>query len=526
VVREYDFIVVGSGFGGSVSALRLVEKGYSVAVLERGKRYRSEDFPKTNWNVRKFLWAPKLLCYGIQAITLLRDVLILHGSGVGGGSLVYSNVLLEPPNEIFSSPGWPGSVNWLEALAPHYATAQHMLGATTARCQTELDDMLESIAKDMGRGSTFHPTEVAVFFGEPDKTVPDPYFNGEGPERSGCNQCGGCMCGCRYNAKNTLDKNYLYLAEKRGVTVIPETEVTDILPRGPAEYEIRTKRVTDFILKRKETFRSKGIVLAAGVLGTVPLLFRCRDRGSLVRISDRVGTFVRTNSEALVGATARERDVDYSKGISIASGFYPDDDTHIEMVRYGAGHDFMGTLGTILTGGGGKVPRWVRLLGSVFRHPLDFARLLTPFGWAKRTGILLVMQPAHNHLRLDLKRRWWWPFSKLVDSEWSSDAKVPKFFPVANDAAERLAEKMDGIPSSLLPEVVFHLTSTAHILGGCPMGGSPSEGVIDPYGRVFGYENLYIADGSIIPANLSVNPSLTITALSEWVMSHIPAKHQ
>jgi cholesterol oxidase len=525
-VRDYDFIVVGSGFGGSVSALRLAEKGYSVAVLERGKRFRAEDFPKTNWNIRKFLWLPKLFCYGIQAITLLRDVLILHGSGVGGGSLVYSNVLLEPPDDVFSSPGWPRGEDWRRILTPHYETAKRMLGATTARCQTELDDMLESIARDLDRGDTYHPTDVGVFFGEPDETVPDPYFNGEGPERTGCNHCGGCMSGCRYNAKNTLDKNYLYLAEKKGVTVIAETEVTDIRPTDPTGYEIHTKKVTDFVLKRTKTFRTRGIILAGGVLGTVPLLFRCRDRGSLSHISPKLGTFVRTNSEALVGATARKRSVDYSKGISIASGFYPNDDTHIEMVRYGAGHDFMGTLGTLLTGGGGRVPRWIRLIGNMFRHPLDFARLIIPFDWARRTGILLVMQPLHNYMRLTLKRRWWWPFSKVVDSKWSSEAKVPKFFPVANDTAERLAQKMDGIPGSLLPEVLFHLTSTAHILGGCPMGESPEEGVIDPHGRLFGYENFYIADGSIIPVNLSVNPSLTITALSEWVMSHVPAKDQ
>jgi cholesterol oxidase len=263
--------------------------------------------------------------------------------------------------------------------------------------------------------------------------------------------------------------------------------------------------------------------LAGGVLGTVPLLFRCKDRGSLPYISNQLGTFVRTNSEALVGSTARGRDVDYSQGIAIASGFYPNDDTHIEMVRYGAGHDFMATLGTLLTGGGGRVPRWSRLAGNILRHPVDFVRLLIPFGWAKRTGILLVMQPLHNYMSLKIKRRWWWPFSKKVDSEWSTEAAVPKFFPVANDVAERLAVKMNGIPGSLLPEVLFHLTSTAHILGGCPMGERPEEGVLDPYGRVFGYENFYIADGSIIPVNLSVNPSLTITALAEWVMSHVPA---
>ncbi len=520
---DYDFVIVGSGFGGSVSALRLAEKGYSVAVIERGKRYRAHDFPKSNWNVRKFLWAPKLACYGIQAITFLRDVLILHGSGVGGGSLVYSNVLLVPPDEVFESPGWPGPSDWRSQLAPHYATAKRMLGVTTAHCQTELDHMLEDIARDMGRESTYHPTEVGVFFGEPDQTVSDPYFDGEGPERTGCNHCGGCMSGCRYNAKNTLDKNYLYLAEKKGVTILPETEVRDIRTLPGGGYELDTRRITG-ILKGRRTICSKGVVMSAGVLGTVPLLFRCRDRGSLPEISAKLGSFVRTNSEALVGATARTSAVDYSKGISIASGFHPDDNTHIELVRYGAGDDFMGTLSTLLTGGGGQLPRWLRWLGNIIRRPVDFARTLVPFGWAKRTGILLVMQPLHNYMSLRLKRRWWRPWSKKITSEWASDSKVPKYFPVANDVAKRLGEKMNGYPGSLLPEVLFHLTSTAHILGGCPMGETPEDGVIDPKGRLFGYDNFYVADGSIIPANLSVNPSLTITALSEWVMSHIPDK--
>ncbi len=393
---DYDFIVVGSGFGGSVAALRLAQKGYSVAVLERGKRFGAEDFAKTNWNFRKFLWSPRLFCYGIQAITFLRDVLVLHGSGVGGGSLVYANVLLEPPEEVFLSPGWPASINWREKLAAHYETARRMLGATTARCQTELDHMLESIAEDMGRAETYHPTQVGVFFGEPDETVSDPYFDGEGPERTGCNSCGGCMTGCRYNAKNTLDKNYLYLAEQKDVAIFPETDVSDIRPLPSGGYEVQTHRVTDWLIQRKRHFRSRGIVMAAGVLGTVPLLFRCADGGSLPRLSPKLGTLVRTNSEALVGATTRDSKTDYSKGIAIASGFYPKDDTHVEMVRYASGQDFMSTLATLMAGGGGRVPRWLRLLGSIVRHPIDFLRTANPMGWARRSGILLVMQPLRQ----------------------------------------------------------------------------------------------------------------------------------
>ncbi len=521
---DFDYVIIGSGFGGSVSALRLSEKGYKVAVLERGKRWASGDFPRTNWNVRKYLWAPKIFCYGIQAITLLRDVLILHGCGVGGGSLVYANTLLIPPDNVFEDPRWRALGNWKDDLAPHYATAQRMLGVTTAECQTETDHMLREIAKDMGRAATYAPTQVGIFFGEPGKTVSDPYFGGAGPERSGCLQCGGCMVGCRHNAKNTLDKNYLYLAEKQGATVIPELEVRAIHALSGGGYEIYAVRITDAIFKRRRRFRTRGIVLAAGVLGTVPLLLKCKSKGSLPRISDQIGNYVRTNSEALVGSRSRRRDADYSKGIAIASGFKPDGHTHIEMVRYGAGQDFMSLLSTFLVGGGPPWPRPIRFVGAVLRHPLQFLRFVNPLGWAKRSGILLVMQSLPNHLSLSLRRPWYWPFSKKITSVWNSSAKVPKYFPLANEVAERLAQKMDGDASSNLPEVVLNVTSTAHILGGCPMGRNAEEGVIDRHGRVFGYDNFYIADGSIIPVNLSVNPSLTITALSEWVMSHVAEK--
>jgi len=521
---DFDFLIVGSGFGGSVSALRLSEKGYNVGVLERGKRWRTEDFPKTNWNVRKYLWAPLLRCFGIQAITVLSDVMVLHGTGVGGGSLVYANTLLVPPDEVFDDPRWRELGDWKQLLAEHYATARRMLGVVTAHCQTETDHMLQEIASDLGRGDTFHPTEVGVFFGEPGKRVPDPYFGGRGPDRVGCTLCGGCMVGCRHGAKNTLDKNYLYLAEQLGTQIIPETEVLDIRELAGGGYEVETRTITDWPVKRRRTYRARGLVLSGGVLGTVPLLLKCQARGSLSRLSPRLGNFVRTNSEALVGASASRHDVDYSRGIAIASGFHPEPRTHIEMVRYGRGQDFMALLCTILVGGGPPWPRPLRFLAAIARHPLQFLSRLVPFGWAHRSGVLLVMQSLANHMSLKLKRRWYWPFSRRVDSVWDSPEKVPKYFPLANQMAERLAEKMDGHASSGLAEVVLNLTSTAHILGGCPMGATAEDGVIDRQGRVFGYDNFYIADGSIVPVNLSVNPSLTITALSEWVMSGIAVK--
>ena len=519
---QFDYIVIGSGFGGSVSALRLAEKGYSVAIVERGKRWQAKDFPQTNWNVRKYLWAPKLFCYGIQALTFLRDTMILHGCGVGGGSLVYANTLLVPPDRVFEDSHWSRFGDWKSRLRDHYATAQKMMGVTTARCQTEADHLLQQVAKDMGCGDTYHPTQVAVYFGDPGKTAPDPYFDGAGPDRSGCTLCGGCMVGCRHNAKNTLDKNYLYFAEQCGVQIIPETAVQDIRQLPDGGYEVETVSVAAKFFKRKRNLKSHGIVVAGGVLGTIPLLMKCRERGSLSRLSDQLGRYVRTNSEALTGSTSRSSKVDYSRGIAISSGFHPDANTTVEMCRYGSGQDFMSTLCTLLVSGGPPWPRWMRFLAAVLLSPLTFLRLLNPVGWARRSGIVLVMQSLPNHMSLKLSRRWFWPLGSRLTSELDSDRAVPKYIPVANEIAERLAEKMDGDASSSLPEVLLNIGTTAHILGGCPMGEDRNEGVIDQYGRVFGYDNFYIADGSIIPVNLSVNPSLTILALSEWIMSHVP----
>ena len=519
---DYDYIVIGSGFGGSVSALRLAEKGYSVAVLEMGKRFTTEDFPKTTWQVRKHLWKPKWMMYGIFQITRLKDMQIFHGAGVGGGSLVYANTLLKPPAKVFKDPRWPDDDSWEEKLSPHYELAKFMLGATEAKSIYPADEALrELVDGDMGCGNTFKKHTVGVYFGESGKTVADPYFNGEGPERTGCIECGACMVGCRYNAKNTLDKNYLYLAEQRGVDIIPETRVIDIQPLEEGGYVLETEESTKLFNKKRGALRAKGVVVSASVLGTVNLLAQCKERGSLPKLSNRLGDYVRTNNEALLSISAKNDTVDYGRGIAISSGAHPDAYTHVEMVRFGNVADSLMVLTTLLTGAGKPWPRWLRLVGNIVTKPIDFLKTLWAFGQSKRTTIVLVMQPLTSHLKLRLKKKFW---GAKLDTELIPGQEVPHYMPQANEITNKLANKLDGIPQSLLADVIGSTGSTAHILGGATMGSSPEEGVCDAKGRVYGYDNLYVADGSIVPANLGVNPSLTITALAEYVMSHVPDK--
>ncbi len=522
MTTDYDYIVIGSGFGGAVAACRLSEKGYKVCVIEKGRRFASRDFPKTNWNFKKYFWLPALGCTGIQAMTLLKDVFILHGTGVGGGSLVYANNLLIPPDEVLQDPRW-GPGDWKTRLMPFYHTARKMLGAVTSKVTVPGDDLLKEIAAEFGREDTFHVNDVGIYFGEKGVTVPDPYFEGRGPERTGCELCGGCMVGCRYGAKNTLDVNYLYLAEKAGAVIIPEHEVTDVQPLDGGGYQVSARRVTGFRHSMTQ-LTSKGVVFSAGVLGTVKLLYQCKVRNHLPGISDQLGNFVRTNSEALVGARASRYDTDYSKGIAITSGVYPDKDTHIETVRYGKSQDSMSLLATLLTGGGSPWPRPIRLLGNIIRHPIKFLQSLSPFGWAERTTILLVMQTISNYLRLEYKRRWWRLGGRSLNSNWNTDEKIPSYIPVANEYARRMAAKKNGIAFSILPEVLLNTSSTAHILGGCVMSETPEQGVIDYSGKIHGFDQLYVIDGSIVPVNLGVNPSLTITALAEYILNQIPEK--
>ncbi len=514
--------VVGSGFGGSVCALRLTEKGYRVAVLEAGKRWTKDNLPETNWDLRNYLWFPKLGMRGFQRMSLLRDVFILSGSGVGGGSVVYANTLYEPLNVFWADPIWAEIADWRDELAPHFDQAKRMLGVIPYPGDTPSDRVLRSIADRMGVADTFHPTDVGVYFGQPGERVADPYFGGEGPDRVGCINCGGCMVGCRYEAKNTLDRNYLYLAEKQGVVVRAETEVIDIEPLQEGGYRLTTDRPGAVVRHRKETVTAEHVILAAGSLGTQKLLHRLKEEGRLPNLSDRLGTLVRTNSEAIVGAVAQPKtDVDYSQGIAITSSIHLDEHTHIEPVRYPEGSNAMGTLSTLIVDGGGRIPRPLRFVLTILRHPVRFLRSLSVRNWANRSVILLVMQSRDNSLVTFRKRGF---FGGRLTSRQGHGEPNPSWIPEANKAARHAAVAMDGMALGSIFEALLNTPTTAHIIGGCPIGVNKETGVIDPYHRVFDYPGLHVVDGSAITANLGVNPALTITAKAERAMAMWPNK--
>ncbi len=519
---DFDFIVIGSGFGGSVSAHRLTEKGYRVAVLDMGKRYLPADYPKTDWDVRKFFWKPLLKWHGIFRMTLFRDVLVVSGVGVGGGSLVYANTLLIPPDKVWDDPKWARLKDWKRLMPAHYETARKMLGVTTNPYLGTADKLLREAAEQQGFAETFYPTEVGIYFGEEGKTAPDPYFGGEGPARTGCILCGGCMMGCRHDSKNNLTRNYLYFAEKHGARVFPERMAVDVRPiNGRADggdgYEVHTVDSTRWF-KRKRIFTARGVVFSAGVLGTLRLLMEMREKGSLPNLSDQLGECVRTNSESVIGVRMRDKQIDMSDGIAIGSGIYIDEDTHIEAARYPKGSDALGMMTTMLTRGTPGIGRVLVWFGTVLRHPVRFLRTLNPFGFARSTLILLVMQTLDNRLSMRLKRSRLPPFRKKLQSDGEG---IPTYIPAANRFAEKIGEAMGGIPVTMQTEIFFNVPTTGHILGGAVMGASPEEGVIDSQNRVFNYKNLYVCDGSMIGANLGVNPSLSITALTEHAMSHV-----
>lgn len=532
MVADYDVLIIGSGFGGSVSALRLTEKGYRVGVLEAGRRFEDQDMAKTSWDLRKFLWMPKLGMYGIQRIHLLRNCMILAGAGVGGGSLNYANTLYVPPEPFFADRQWAHITDWRAELMPHYDQATRMLGVVTNPTFTDADRILKEVADDMGVGDTFVPTPVGVFFGEdgkkePGKTVPDPYFGGAGPARTGCIECGSCMTGCRYGAKNTLLKNYLGLAESAGAQVIPMTTVTGFDEQPDGSWKVHTNRTGRWLRKKKHTYTASTVILAAGTWGTQQLLHKMRDTGRLPKLSDKLGVLTRTNSESIVGAgRLRVRDdLDLTHGVAITSSIHPTADTHIEPCRYGKGSNAMGLLQTLMTDGvlpdGTGVPRWKQLIQSAQSDPKGTLRLLNPRRWSERTMIALVMQHLDNSITTYTKKSKF-GFRRMVSKQ-GHGLPNPTWIPAGNEVTRRIAKKIDGVAGGTWGEL-FNIPLTAHFLGGATIGDSVENGVIDPYHRVHGYPTLLVVDGAAISANMGVNPSLSITAQAERAASLWPNK--
>ncbi len=521
-MADVDVLVIGSGFGGSVSALRLAEKGYRVQVLEAGRRWEDADFPRTSWRLRRFLWAPRLGLTGIQRIHVLRDVVVLAGAGVGGGSLVYANTLYVPPARFFADPQWSAITDWATELAPYYDQAARMLGVVDTPTMSPSDEVMKAVADEMGVGHTFRLAPVGVYFGEGAGVEhPDPFFGGAGPARRGCTSCGECMTGCRHNAKNTLPKNYLALAERAGVTVTPMTTAVAIRERAGGGFEVDTVRSGAWSHRRRRTITADQVIVAAGALNTQRLLLRMRDEGALPRLSPMLGRLSRTNSESLLGAVAPMSGTDYSEGVAITSSFFPDPDTHVEPVRYGHGSNSMGLLQSVMTVPRPGSPRWRVWGGELVRQRANAVRLLNVRRWSQRTVISLVMQTVDSSLTLAGRRtrggRW------RLTTQQDASRPAPTYIPVAQEVAQRVADRIGGIAGGTVFENV-DAALTAHFVGGCVIGADAEHGVVDAYQRAFGHPGLHILDGSTITANLGVNPSLTITAQAERAMALWPVR--
>lgn len=532
MTQHYDWIIVGSGFGGSVSALRLVEKGYRVLVIEKGRRFKPSDFPKTNWDLKRWMWLPRLGMKGIFQMSFFQHVTILHGVGVGGGSLVYANTLPTPRDDFFEADSWAHLANWKDELAPHYKTAKRMLGATKNPVKTKADKVLEEVARDIGRSEHFHETEVGVFFGKPGESVADPYFDGEGPDRVGCTYCGACMTGCRVGAKNTLDRNYLYLAERRGLTILAETEVTAVRPTGVGgaasgpRYRVETRN--SFQSSDTATLSADNVVFSGGVMGTLPLLLAMREQaGGLPALSARLGDFVRTNSESLIGIVSTDKDINLSKGVAITSILHTDEHSHLEPCRYGKGSGFFRTMVLPHTPSETLAGRAASGLAAFAKSPRRWLKAYTVDDFAKRSQVMLYMRTLDGTISMRFGRSVFNGFRRGLVTTLDDPKAAPKaFMSEASELAERFAGKVKGVTGSLLTEFLLGTPSTAHILGGACMGDTAADGVINANHEVFGYEGLYVIDGSAVSANPGVNPSLTITALAERAMSKIPAKSQ
>lgn len=531
--HDYDYVIVGSGFGGSVSAYRLRQKGYRVLVVEQGRRWTPDNLPKTNWKIWDYLWRPFLGLKGFLNLRLFRHVMVLHGNAVGGGSVTYAQTLLVPPDSVWDDGNWAGLDNWAATMPQHYETAKKMLGVTVNKRPAAADEKLREMARVAGVEESFYLTDVGVFFGEegdaPGTEYPDPYFGGEGPARQSCQACGGCMTGCRFGAKNTLDKNYLYLAEKNGVEVRAETKVVDVRPQGAADgsdgYTVTMEHTFARFFKQQSTVTAQNVIFAASSLGTQELLFQLKEKGALPNVSDDLGKRVRTNSESILGVRYPGSDQDLSKGVAIGSGIYIDKHTHIEAVRYSDGSNLLSGLLTVLTGGKpgpSRILAWMlAMLRLLISHPIRGVRSLLPWRWSRETVIFLVMQTIDGHLNIHWKRPWYWPFGKTLTTH---GEPIPSYIPEANAFTQKVAAATGGVGLSSFSEIAFNVPMTAHCMGGCAMSDSPQTGVIDSQNRVFNYQNLYVVDGSMLSANLGVNPSLTITALAERAMTFIPVK--
>jgi cholesterol oxidase len=521
---DFDWLVVGSGFGGSVAAHRLREKGYDVGVLECGRRFEDDELPRSTWDLRRYFWAPRLGMRGIFRLTIFKHVTIASGAGVGGGSLGYANTLYRARRRFYEDPQWAGLADWEGALAPHYDEAERMLGVVAYDQDDPADDLLREFAREIGVEDTYAKTRVGVFLdGRPGERVEDPYFGGAGPDRTACLRCGRCMVGCPHGAKNTLVKNYLWLAERAGARVLPERMVVDVRPLGAPDgsdgYAVTSERPGAWVRRDRRTHTARGVVLAAGPLGTNRLLAACRLNGSLPRLSQRLGELVRTNSEAILAVTLPDGAPDITRRVSITGSIYPDPDTHLETVVYGDAGDSISALYTVMVGDGSRVTRPLKLAAAVARRPVTFLRLFDPRGWSRRTIIVLVMQTLDNAIALRARRTR--GGGVRLQTEQDPGRPIPTFIPVANRFATWLAERTGGVAQSSLMEALANVPSTAHILGGAVIGADASSGVVDARQRVFGYENLLVCDGAAVPANVGVNPSLTITAMAEHAISHV-----
>ncbi len=517
----YDYVIIGSGFGGSVSALRLAQKGYSVLVIEKGKWFKPKDFPKTNWDLKSWLWEPRLKFHGFFKMTYLNHVTILSGVGVGGGSLTYANTLPIPKKEFFTSGSWKGLRDWEEELEVHYKEAHRMLGAEENPYLGPADNLIKNVAEDLGKEACFSPAKVAVHFGIPGKTYKDPYFKGKGPERKGCTQCGACMTGCRYNAKNTLDKNYLYLAQQLGVEIIAEHEVFDVIPIDKTNtkkgyYVFYNGSINK---EKKQSITAKNIIFSGGVLGTVPLLLKLKKNNSLPNLSEMLGCNIRTNNESLLLVTSTEKkSKDYTKGIAIGSILHIDENSHLEPVRYGKGSSFFKLLTIPSVQHKYAIVRILGIVALLVKSPIKILKTTFTKNYSSRTTVLLFMQTLDSTLRLKLGK-----VTKLKTVKESS--KSPSgFIPEASKLAKIIGKKVKAMPYSNITDVLLGTPTTAHILGGAVMAKDSSIGVIDKNNKVFGYDNMYVCDGSMISANPGVNPSLSITAITELAMSRIPDK--